>query len=383
MSNVVYLNVPGPQGRRAAAMQALTRSFATQRRSTEDVFWLKENAELLNILECTGQDVPETALAPYRDFYDHAHEKLAFFPQYYRFILSLTLDLEALGMAGETGESLCAWAAAQDLAGGETSDIQRLEAQRLMKRRGIDPLKGADTAQSGAEARLRDFISRPNRFALPNKKAAFELTHIVFYLSEYGRKDPQLGKFALQSLENAGILAFLDGNLDLLAEICVAMCYAKHNPPAIWVNWVAQKAKDIEVQDDPHGGAKPMPINDHYHEFLTIAWHAGAQGAPMFSAVSDMRKVQGGPLRFYRPGGTQKALREMSVQLYRMGTERGADWTIMRDRIGGAMSSEAQARLELAEASTGRFETFFEDFARATPHMGQMGQGVQIKRCGA
>ncbi len=363
MSNVVYLNVPGPEERRAARSGALIRSFAAHRRGPEDVFWLKENAELLNILECTGQAVPETLLQPYAAFYETAPEKLAFFPQYYRFILSLTLDLEALGLPGNQAESMCAWAARQDLAGGETSDIQRAEAYRLMQRRGIDPL--AD--QGGAEARLRDFIARPERFALPNKKAAFELTHIVFYLSEYGRKDPELGPEAARSLENAGLLAFLDGNLDLLAEICVAMRYAGFNPSGIWEDWVNFKMSEFEISEIDPGQGGRTPLADSYHEYLTGSWLAGVKRQSLFDAVPlppRGRPAETGALAIHRPRAGSAALREISMQLFRM-RDRSDAWAAMRAQIGANLTDTARARLEQAEASTGRFEAFFEDFARA------------------
>ena len=62
MSNVVYLNVPGPRERRAARSGALIRSFAAHRRGPEDVFWLKENAELLNILERIKEERGQTII---------------------------------------------------------------------------------------------------------------------------------------------------------------------------------------------------------------------------------------------------------------------------------------------------------------------------------
>lgn len=366
MSNVVYLNVPGPQERRASGIGALIRSFSKLRRGSEDVFWLKENAELLNILECTGQDVPVSFLEDYAEFYDRAGETLAFFPQYYRFILSMALDLETLGLPGTTAESLCHWAAAQDLAGGETSDIQRMEAHRLMMRRGVDPLHRAGDAIE----RLHDFVSRPDRFALPNKKAAFELTHIVFYLSEYGKTDPRLSQSALRSLENAGTLAFLDGNLDLLAEICVAMRYAGCNPSKMWEDWVAHKAKEIEVRVQSAESANPAgqtAVTDQYHEFLTSSWLAGARGMPAFDAVPTGRRgtVPSGRLSFHRAAARGGALREMTMQLYRMGHDRGADWSRMRARLDPALSDTARERIAQAERATPHFEAFFEDFARA------------------
>ncbi|WP_417524837.1 DUF6902 family protein [Marinovum sp.] len=360
MSNVVYLNVPGPKERRAARSGALIRSFAAHRRGPEDVFWLKENAELLNILECTGQEVPTSLLEPYAAFYENAPEKLAFFPQYYRFILSLTLDLEALGLPGSHAESMCAWALRQDLTGGETSDIQRVEAFRLLQRRGMDPLGD----QGAAEARLRDFIARPERFALPNKKAAFELTHIVFYLSEYGRKNPELGPKELRSLENAGLLAFLDGNLDLLAEICVAMRYAGFNPSEIWEEWINLRMKDFTVSEIDTGQAGQRPVADVYHEYLTSSWLAGVKGQSLFDQVPLRHRGESGALAFHRPRAGTAALREISLQLFRM-QDRSDAWTAMRSQIDAQLTEAARARLELAEASTGHFDAFFEDFARA------------------
>ena len=54
MSNVIHLNVPSHRLGKPARRAALLASFAQHRRFGDDVFWLKENAELLNIMECTG-----------------------------------------------------------------------------------------------------------------------------------------------------------------------------------------------------------------------------------------------------------------------------------------------------------------------------------------
>lgn len=359
MSNVVYLNVPGPKDRRATAIGAMIRSFSALRRGPEDVFWLKENAELLSILVATKQDVPQSLLEAYAPFYDAAEEKLAFFPQYYRFILSIALDLEALGMSGSVAERLCHWAREQDLAGGETSDIQRQEAARLLARRGLSPVSGPDDA----ERRLRDFIAQPKRFALPNKKAAFELTHIVFYLSEYGRKDPQLDPTVQRSLENAGIVAFLDGNIDLLAEICVAMRYAGFNYVETWGQWIAHKVKDMDIDEQRDAQGGPVPVADQYHEYLTANWFLGTRGDAIFAGLEKLG--QGGRLSFHRTRPASGALREMTMQLYRMGDTRAADWSEMRGRMDPALSDAARDHLDLAVQSASGFDAFFEDFARA------------------
>ena len=241
MSNVIHLNVPSHRQSKAESRSALLASFAQHRRFGDDVFWLKENAELLNILECTGLPLADQALAAHEGFYDQVEKRLGFFPQYYRFLLSICLDLEDLGMAGTKGEALCVWVAEQGLAEAELSDLQRAEARRLMQRRGVEPLPH----DIGLTDRLHRFIDRSETFAMPNKKAAYELTHIVFYLSEYGRRDPHLSARALISLEYAGILAYLDQNADLLAEVCVALRFAGQTPSPIWEDWLAGERQEI------------------------------------------------------------------------------------------------------------------------------------------
>ena len=63
------LKAPSQRQSQATRHAALIASFAQYRRFGDDVFWLKENAELLNILECTGAAPDEAALAPHRGFY--------------------------------------------------------------------------------------------------------------------------------------------------------------------------------------------------------------------------------------------------------------------------------------------------------------------------
>lgn len=116
MSNVIRLNVPSQRQSKRDRHAALIASFAQHRRFGDDVFWLKENAELLNILECTGTALDADTLAPHEGFYKQVEKRLGFFPQYYRFLLSICLDLEDLGMEGTKGAALAEWVHAQGLA---------------------------------------------------------------------------------------------------------------------------------------------------------------------------------------------------------------------------------------------------------------------------
>lgn len=350
MSNVVQLNASSIRQSQEDRVAALLRSFAQCRRFGDDVFWLKENAELLNILECTGARLNAAAFEPHLGFYKQVEKRLGFFPQYYRFLLSICLDLEDLGLPGAKGEALVRWVACEGLAEAEMSDLQRFEARRLMMRRGVDPL-GHDT---GLEDRVRRFIGRSATFAMPNKKAAYELTHAVFYLSEYGRRDPELSDEAVTSLEFAGLLAYLDQNADLLAEICVALRYAGHAPSDIWEGWLERETHRFSVQTGPHVSAQ-----DDYHDYFVCNWLMAVSGRDAF-----VKKASPERMAFHRAVPCAGPLREMSECMFRLDDQRSADWSQMRSVVEGSLTEIGFDILSEAEQSTDKFEAFFEGFAR-------------------
>ncbi len=351
MSNVIRLNVPSQRQSACARRSALISSFAQYRRFGDDVFWLKENAELLNILECTGLRLEEQALAPHQGLYDNVEKRLGFFPQYYRFLLSICLDLEDLGLTGGKAEAMVDWVAKQGLAEAELSDLQRLEARRLMARRGIDPLPH----DTGLEDRARRFVERSATFAMPNKKAAYELTHIVFYLSEYGRRDPDLSPSAIKSLEFAGLLAYLDQNADLLAEICVSLRYAGETPSEIWENWLERECHRFSVQTGSHASTA-----DDYHDYFVCNWLMAASGRDAFSKQTEVDRMS-----FHRAYPLAGPLREMSECLFRMEDARCDDWQAMRGHVQDALTEIGHDILCEAEQSSDRFDEFFAGFARA------------------
>ncbi len=348
MTNIIAMRASRTLEQQGQA--ALSAMFADQRRLRGDVFWLKENAEWLGILASTQSPVPPEVLAPFEAFYAELPTQLGFFPQYYRFFLSLCLDLEDLGMPGQSGQRLCDWVAAQDLAKTELSDLQRAEAQRLLARR------GADRADPGLKDRLHGFIEASGTFALPNKKAAYELTHIVFYLSEYGRVDPHLGAEAIASLEYAGLLAFLDQNFDLLAEICTALRFARARPNLVWEDHVQRFHTGCRIS-----GHRASPsVQDGYHGFLVSGWLATIAGRRGFC-----QPVPAGPVVVDAPFQVAGALRDLSQNLFEMGAGRSGNWARMRRVLLPAMPACGRDIVEAAERSCDRFEAFFEGFARA------------------
>ncbi|MEO1140557.1 MAG: hypothetical protein AAFW87_14010 [Pseudomonadota bacterium] len=349
MGSVIHLNVPFRQSTKAARQAALIDRFATQRRPQNDVFWLKENAELLNVLDSTGAELDASALEPLAEVYDTLHRRLGFFPQYYRFLVSICLDLEDLGLVGNKGHVAVDWVVSEGLADAELSDLQRAEARRLCLRRGVDPFEG----DTGLDDRLRAFGARQDTFALPNKKAAYELTHIVFYLSEYGRQNPDLPDAFVRSLHFAGTLAFLELNTDLLAEICIALRFSGQTPPAIWENWISDQARGFICSSDELGWA-----GDDYHPFLMTNWFMNVAGMGGFGV-----QVPDGPISFEAPRPSVAPLRELSECMYQMEGVRSSDWPSMRKVLDGVLSTEAREVVDAAETAVD-FEAFFAGFAR-------------------
>ena len=350
MSNVVHLSALSKRQSKEDRIAAMLRSFAQHRRFGDDVFWLKENAELLNILECTGTKLGATALEAHQGFYAQVEKRMGFFPQYYRFLLSICLDLEDLGMEGNKGEALVQWVAREGLAYAELSDLQRFEARRLMMRRGVDPLP----QDNGLEYRMRRFMDRSATFAMPNKKAAYELTHTVFYLSEYGRRDPELSESAITSLAFAGVLAYLDQNADLLAEICISLRYAGITPSQIWEDWLQRETHLFTVETGAH-----LSAQDNYHDYFVCNWSMAVSGRDSFT-----KKTEYDRMAFYRATPIAGPLREMSECMFRLDDQRSADWNEMRGIVEGSLTEIGFDILTEAERSTDKFEAFFEGFAR-------------------
>lgn len=350
MSNIVKLNAPFRQRSRPARQAALLDRFAQNRRGAEDVFWLKENAEVLNVLECTDAKPDASTLAVHGAFYEDIERRMGFFPQYYRFFLSICLDLEDLGVPGDKGAKLASWVAGRGLVEAELSDLQRAEARRLCQRRGIDPIAG----DVGLDERLRGFAHRSETFAMPNKKAAYELTHIVFYLSEYGRCDPGLDVDFIESLRFAGTLAFLELNIDLLSEICIALRFAGQPAPEIWEQWLCDQSQRFVIEE-----AESIGGTDDYHPYLMVNWFMSVAGLGGFA-----QELPEGAVRFVQPRPSVGPLRELSDCMYRMDGSRSTNWDVMRDAVGEGLSDEARMVLSAAEQAV-NFDAFFAGFARA------------------
>ncbi|MGR3711726.1 MAG: DUF6902 family protein [Shimia sp.] len=354
MSNIINLAVPSFSAR-ASKMRRLAQGFAAERRGENDVFWLKENAEFLNVAETTSQ-ADAAALKVYEPFYDTLEVRFEFFPQYYRFLLSICLDYEDLRGGGNKGEKIAHWVANKGIAQAELSDLQRLEAVRLTARRGVEATAVSGVTANGLRSRVQDFMCRSTMFSQPNKKIAYELTHAVFYLSDYGRKDPALDAEAITSLEFVGLWAFVEQNADLVAEICVALTFAGQVPPKVWIDWLSQEAAAFG-----YAPAEQAVATDQYHAFLMCHWALMTTGAAQDFGAMPPAGVT--PVFNLAPPAVAP-LRELSECLFNLQDARSRDWDRMRPRIWAHLSPVARKVVECAESSSPRFSEFFEGFAR-------------------
>lgn len=348
MATVIHMQAHRRATAPSASSVDFTSCFAQTRRSENDVFWLKENAELLNILECTGQNESNISLSVYDSFYNGIERRICFFRQYYRFLLSICLDLEELGMPGEKGEMLTHWVAQQKLPLAELSDLQRAEAERLLNRRNVG------VRDPGLSDRLRAFVANEKVFALPNTKIAYELTHIVFYLSEYGRKDPLLPDQARQSLINTGLVAYLDQNMDLLAEICIALRFANVTPPEVWENCLARSLRAYQFEAHGFDGT-----HDDYHTYFVGSWWSMLRGTQGFT-----HSLPGPATAIWSDAGSS-ALKALSVLIYENEQMAARPWQMVRGQVLDHLAPQERRVVMDAETCVADFNRFYSVFGRA------------------
>lgn len=350
MANVVLLRRHSvvDAGADAPGLSGLIDLFARRRRGRHDPFWLKENAEIVQIMAARGLRPTDATLAPLVDELNAIEDDLLFFPQYYRLLLSLALDLRDLGLHDVPVQAMADLIHRRALISGETSDMHRAEVLLLLQRAGYD------WAQEAAlEARLRAFAENAPGFCLPNRRAAYDLTHIVFHAADYGRRPFLDGAKVADSLINVGMVAWLEDNADLLAEVTLALRMAGQPIPPIWHDAVLARARDVRFESATH-----LSLDDDYHQYLVLNWAVMAAGLPGFVAPVP---IEARIIR-QRPRA-QMPLAEISQALLSMGRSRSADWPQMRWRLWSLLSPESRARIEALETMP-QFEAFFAGFAR-------------------
>lgn len=359
----------------ARGLAPLLNAFAHQRRRLGDAYWLKENAELLGILAALGQRLTQDELAIYQPFLDRAEGMIGFHPQYYRTILGVVTALEGLGHPGTLGARISDRVLAEGWIDTEVNDLQRAEVRHLLAR------NGRVVEVEGLDARLMRFATRPATFALPNPRAAYDLLHAVFYLSDYGRRPLDLPEAAVQSLLYLGCLAHLEQNGDLLAEVLLALRYCGQPMPPLWLAQVQAETQAFRIETQPCRDS-----SDAYHIFLVNQWLIGTIGGSAFGVPSfgpgrtnnltNSLTNTMSPMSFRLARAVISPLREWSQALDRLGDRRCTDWMRLRALCAPHLSEQALAIADAGAEGSPGFAGFLASFARA----GRLGAAPEPRR---
>jgi hypothetical protein len=258
------------------------QAFAAKRNSELSFAYLKENGELLSIAASSGLLLEPAVLEHYQVFYDNALPTCKFFPQYFRFILAIVMDLEDLGYQGNTGEKICDFVVKQGYLDFETSDTRRLEILTLLARRRPDG-EIEENHRNMLTQSIDRFISKPEHFIKFNKPLFYELTHFIFFLTNYGEVEIPLKNSPIECLTNVGILALLDDDVDLLSEICICFKFLGKKAPAFWETYVENSLNDIKITFDTSIASAMNSATDEYHAYLMMNWLLALRQRPTFT----------------------------------------------------------------------------------------------------
>jgi len=100
MGDVISFDFAKPQLDEGSQQSALAQCFARHRRIGDDVFWLKENAEFLNVHETSGKRLTAQALSAYEVFYHDVETASGFSPNTIGFCFRSRLILRRLALRG-------------------------------------------------------------------------------------------------------------------------------------------------------------------------------------------------------------------------------------------------------------------------------------------
>ena len=281
--------------------------------------FLKENGELLSIAAKHGMLLDNGALHFYEEFYGKSDKIAQFFPQYCRFILSIILDLESLGLGGAQGQKIANFARDNQILEFDTCDTRRLEALLLL-RQGLERPSLFEKAYQQVLNGLTPFLNKPDQFLKFNTPLFYEFTHIVFFLTDYGRQQSPVDVDLVSCTMNGGRLAYLDQDADLLAEFCVCLNYLKAPVPRPWIAMLEQALNDIEIIYDQNVASALNPSVDDYHPYLVINWALSFERSDCFS-----HRFQSGTPRFKMQYPETTILSRWSERLFKMEVEGKAD----------------------------------------------------------
>jgi len=332
-------------------------AFAQTRNKGLNFSFLKENGELLSIIRSSGMGLEPRSLELYSDFYDNVLTLCELYPPFFRFFLAIILDLEALGMPGDKGEVLSDYVLKRDLFDHETSDTRRWEIVNLLARTGRTPNYTFDTREA-LEDRARGFFHNPDRFIKFNRPLFYDLTHIIFFWTNYGQLKMEAYPELLKSLTNIGLLAFLDNDYDLLAEVCLCFEFVGEKAPDSFYTACSDgrysiRVEYLETEEFPNG-----PPQDEYHIYLVLNWLFQFTGKPAFTEAMGSKM----PV-FRKREAPNSALGALSHRLHSsiLSRREGQFYIPLKSR--DILSRPQHMQLSMAAIATPQFDEFFDKFS--------------------
>ena len=332
-------------------------AFAIKRNDKLSLAYLKENGELLSIAASSDLLLEPAALEHYRSFYANALKTCEFYPQYFRFILGIVLNLEDLGCQGDTGKQICEFVASQGYLDFETADLRRLEILTLLARRRTEGAVERKCRKQIIE-NVDNFISKPDHFVIYNKPLFYELTHFIFFLTNFGENIIPLKNSPIECLTNAGILALLDDDMDLLSEICICFNFLGEKPPAFWEQYVEDSLSKITITFDTSVASAMNNATDEYHIYFMMNWLLALRKLPTFT-----EKFNGRTPYFSLPHREPSVLSILSDALYKTQVMQ----SMPDNECLGALiklSPKNKALLSNAMASTPQTKTLLSKYSR-------------------
>jgi len=272
--------------------------------------YLKENGELLSITQTSGLSLSNRSLDLYRNSYDKLVEYYKLYPAFIRFFWAFALDLERLGMKGDISQTLTHKVLEDRVFDFETSDTRRWEYINLMGYSGREVPFRHDSREA-LEARTCAFFDEPDRFTKYNRPLFYDLTHIIFFWTNYGKTPFSPSDSLMTSLSYMGLLSYLDQDTDLLAEICLCFQFLGQSPPHSWLELCFEDLTTIHVQGLDTAMTPAHRSQDEYHIYVVLNWLRAFNGLPSF----DISVPSGTPL-FLKAKASLSTLATLSAKLH-------------------------------------------------------------------
>lgn len=256
-------------------------AFALKRNPVLSFPYLKENGELLAIAANSGFLIEPRALDLYADFYRNALKFTECYPQYFRFTLGMVNDLEKGGMRGNESQKIAKFVRDENYLMFDTSDSRKLETLTMLRE--VSPLsKDYRKTYDDIVDSVEQLISNPDWYTKFNKPLFYELTHIIFFLTNYGTVPLPLKNEVDPCLSHMGILALLDNDADLLAEICTCFIFMGVEVPPYWNSFLEDNVQDIKITYDGTVASSLNSAVDEYHVYFVLNWYQALQDRPTF-----------------------------------------------------------------------------------------------------